>query len=186
VKEIAYVHATKNYGGGARHGCMTLFLFDAANRISHNVQIDWLIDEYDDEGSVVKHSTIERQHVLCGSEPLYQFSGSTLDEVNRIVEDTVEDLTNNGFHIIPTGSFYWYNLKLERDWDALYRADPSAQFMIYQDVLQDQGDAPVAAVAGQGENRRAVHARQRETAQTEPSRRSASVWDTFADLVFLK
>jgi hypothetical protein len=148
MKEIAYIHATKKYGGYARHGCMTLFMFETANTLSHNVQIEWLIDEYDDEGSVVKHYAIERWHVLCGSEPLYQLSGPALDEVAKVVEEMVEELTNNGFHIIDTGS-YWYNLKLERDWDALYRANPSARFMVYQDI--DQEDAPATAGQGSGE-----------------------------------
>jgi DnaJ-class molecular chaperone len=55
-----------------------------------------------------------------------------------------------------------------------------------QEESRRQEDEYQAEEERQGENRRAAHARQRETAQTEPSRRSTSVWNTFADLVFLK
>jgi hypothetical protein len=189
-KEVAYIQTRKTYRGFVSDTLWSLISPASASRMSHSLVIEWYLDMIEDDGYVVSHYVIDRQVVMCGSEAPHELSGHTLNEAINAVQDMLKELTSDQFQIVESGP-YWYNFKLVRDWGSgdenPFENIPIRYWGDVDKEQQRQGETRYQAEEErQGENRRAAHARQRETAQTERSRRSASVWDTFADLVFLK
>jgi hypothetical protein len=165
--------------------------FGAGQNLTHNCRVSCFVDMIDDDGSLLDHAEVFRDEFPAEQEATYMYTGLGLEEGQKRMQEIVNKLTSIGFRVVEHGP-YWYNVRLERVWrddsryEVLFDID-SPEYQSIRAEQQRQGETRYQAEEErQGENRRAAHARQRETAQTEPSRRSASVWDTFADLVFLK